>query len=60
LIAESDSGRVFEVTLSGEIVWEWYAGFMIKGNGKGKRRSINRMTRIPEDFFKNVEFNGRH
>ena len=57
LIAESAKGRVFEVTPSGEIVWEWYAEFYTQGELKGKRRIIYRMERIPYDFFKNVTFN---
>ncbi|MBF0122117.1 MAG: hypothetical protein HQL21_01755 [Candidatus Omnitrophica bacterium] len=57
LIAESNSGHVFEVTSSGEVVWEWYAEFYTQGENKGKRRIIYRMQRIPYDFFKNVKFN---
>ncbi|MBF0122757.1 MAG: hypothetical protein HQL21_05045 [Candidatus Omnitrophica bacterium] len=57
LIVESNQGRVFEVTLSGEIVWEWYAEFFTEGKNKGKRRIIYRMERLPYDFFKNVKFN---
>ena len=57
LIAESDKGRVFEVTESGEIVWEWYADFYTQGLHKGKRRVVYRMARIPYDFFKGVTFN---
>ncbi|MBF0122804.1 MAG: hypothetical protein HQL21_05290 [Candidatus Omnitrophica bacterium] len=57
LISESDRGRVFEVTLSGEIVWEWYAEFSREEAGQGKRRIVPRMERLSYDFFKGIEFN---
>ena len=57
LIAESDKGRAFEVTGTGEIVWEWYADLYTQGEAKGKRRLIYQMQRLPYDFFKDVKFN---
>ncbi|MBF0122113.1 MAG: hypothetical protein HQL21_01735 [Candidatus Omnitrophica bacterium] len=57
LIADSDSGRAFEVTISGEVVWEWYVDFLTEGNNKGKRRAVSRIQRVPYDFFKGVQFN---
>jgi outer membrane protein assembly factor BamB len=46
LICEGDMGRCFEVTASGEIVWEWYnPAFM------GRHRvQIYRMTRLAPDL----------
>jgi len=56
LITESDRGRVFEVTRSGNIVWEFYNPAVDEKTNK--RRSIYRMIRIinPEDypFLKNL------
>ncbi|MBF0122755.1 MAG: hypothetical protein HQL21_05035 [Candidatus Omnitrophica bacterium] len=52
LIAETQQGRAFEVTESGEIVWEWYANFHTQGSAKGKRKVIYRIEKIPYDFFK--------
>ncbi|MBF0122758.1 MAG: aryl-sulfate sulfotransferase, partial [Candidatus Omnitrophica bacterium] len=57
LIAEGNQGRVFEVTLSGEIVWEWYTDFYTKNERKEKRRIVYRMERLPYDFFKGITFN---
>ena len=57
LIAETNSGHVFEVTAAGEIVWEWYAEYRTEGRHKGKRKTVYRMMRLPYDFFKNVKFN---
>ena len=45
LISEADSGRVFEVTSDGEIVWEFF-NFVKEGN---KRKTIYRMMRFPEE-----------
>jgi hypothetical protein len=42
LIAQSDSGRAFEVTPSGEIVWE----FLNPNLSEGKRGALVRMRRI--------------
>ncbi|MBF0122751.1 MAG: hypothetical protein HQL21_05015 [Candidatus Omnitrophica bacterium] len=57
LIAECSKGRAFEITLSGEIVWEWYNDLFTKGKHKEKRRVLYRIERIPYDFFKGVKFN---
>ncbi len=57
LIADSNNGRAFEVTLDGEIVWEWFADFYAKGKQKGKRKAVYRIKRLPYDFFKGVTFN---
>jgi hypothetical protein len=43
LICEADKGRVFEVTMGGEIVWEWYNP-LIK---KERRAQLYRMIRHP-------------
>jgi len=47
LICESQTGRVFEVTAEGEIVWEFWNP-EIQG---GKRKRIYRFMRIPETAF---------
>lgn len=44
LVTESDKGHVFEVTYSGEIVWEFYNPEIKKGDKK--RAAIYRMMRI--------------
>jgi len=43
LIAESEKGRVFEVTKGGRIVWEFYNPEILFG----KRKCIYRMMRVP-------------
>ncbi|MBF0122752.1 MAG: hypothetical protein HQL21_05020 [Candidatus Omnitrophica bacterium] len=53
LISETNTGRAFEVTPSGEIVWEFYAQRTIKG----KNLHIRSMIRVPYDFFKSLKFN---
>ncbi len=49
LICESERGRVFEVTPSGEVVWEFYNPDI----RDGKRRLIYRMERIPPEKVEN-------
>ena len=44
LIADSDSGRAFEVTPAGEIVWELLAPY---GSEDGHRATIERIQRYP-------------
>jgi Arylsulfotransferase (ASST) len=44
LICESERGHVFEITPSGEVVWEFYNPDI----RDGRRRLIYRMTRIPK------------
>jgi len=46
LIAESDRGRVFEVTRDGKIVWEFYS--MEVDSKTNKRATIYRMMRIAD------------
>jgi len=46
LICEGDRGRVFEVTMEGEIVWEWYNP-EIKDD---RRVVLYRMTRYPPEM----------
>ncbi len=45
LITESDTGRAFEVTRDGEIVWEWYNPLFSEGN----RSIVYRMKRFDPD-----------
>jgi hypothetical protein len=47
LIAQSDSGRAFEVTPRGEIVWEFRNPFL---NAKGERATIVRIKRYPTEL----------
>jgi len=46
LITDSESGRAFEVTKNGTIVWEW---FNPEINEEGKRITVYRMVRYPKD-----------
>ncbi|MFH1037409.1 MAG: arylsulfotransferase family protein [PVC group bacterium] len=49
LICESERGRVFEVTPSGDVVWEFYPPDI----RDGRRRLIYRMERIPPEKVEN-------
>jgi hypothetical protein len=46
LICEGDRGRVFEVTSSGEIVWEWFN----PRTKKDRRVQVYRMMRYPPEY----------
>lgn len=49
LIAESDTGRAFEVTREGEVVWEFFSPeIRVK---KKKRGTFYRFDRLPIDYF---------
>jgi outer membrane protein assembly factor BamB len=52
LITESDSGRVFEVTEQGDIVWEWYNPIFSSNHPDrtGKRAIVYRMKRLELEF----------
>ena len=60
LITESCSGRVFEITKDGRIVWEFYNP-NIKTETQ-ERETIYRMTRItnPENYPKLQQLNLEH
>jgi len=45
LICESERGRAFEITPTGEVVWEFYNPEIVDG----RRRLIYRMTRVPRE-----------
>jgi hypothetical protein len=45
LITETTQGRVFEVTMQGKIVWEWYH----PGLKNGRRSRVYRMVRYSEE-----------
>jgi hypothetical protein len=45
LISESQEGRVFEVTMAGDVVWEW----LNPGIRGSRRETIYRMMRLPAD-----------
>ena len=46
LICESERGRVFEVTMDGRIVWEYWNPMITDG----KRRRISRLNRYPAEY----------
>jgi hypothetical protein len=46
LITETMTGRVFEITAEGEIVWEWFHPVIEEGH----RSQIYRMMRYPEEL----------
>ena len=45
LITESDTGRVFEITRNGEVVWDWYNPSFVGG----RRSVVYRMKRLDSD-----------
>jgi len=47
LISNTDSGQAFEVTPGGDVVWEYFSGFVEDRDGERKRAAIYRMERIP-------------
>ena len=51
LIAESDRGRVFEVTSDGQIVWEFYSPHFDK---KDRRATIVRMKRYEPEYVQAI------
>ena len=51
LIGDSQSGRAFEVTPSGEIVWDFFTPLT---NDKGKRSVIVRMYRLETEFVERL------
>jgi hypothetical protein len=50
LITESNSGRVFEVTREGRIVWEWFNPYF----SKGQRAIVRKMTRFDEGLIDRI------
>ena len=48
LICESDAGRIFEVTMDKEIVWDYYSPFLGQGP-QNQGRHVYRATRLTED-----------
>ncbi|MDG2304630.1 MAG: arylsulfotransferase family protein [Candidatus Binatia bacterium] len=51
LVVESGKGRVFEVTRSGEIVWDFFNPDIIETKGKRHRANIYRMPRLPRPLI---------
>jgi len=51
LITESDNGRAFEVTRSGEMVWEFWNPDVRPVEDEMVRGVIYRMNRFPESYF---------
>ena len=49
LITETDSGRVFEITPAGEVVWEYLSEVTRDKAGAEQRAAIYRMTRLHPD-----------
>ncbi len=52
LITDSDSGRAFEVTADGEIVWEYLSPHI---DARGRRATLVRLYRYEEDFIHAIE-----
>jgi hypothetical protein len=50
LITDSEKGRAFEVTRSGEIVWEW----LNPETKKGRRLQIYRMVRLDLEAVESI------
>jgi hypothetical protein len=50
LICDSESGRCFEVTREGEIIWEWLNPAMSTKSGKSHRAQLYRMERLPAEM----------
>ena len=48
LVAESDAGRILELTPEGEVVWDYYSPFLGQGQG-AQGRHVSRATRYTED-----------
>ena len=48
LICESDAGRIFEVSVAKEIVWDYHSPFMGQGP-QNQGRHIYRATRLTAD-----------
>ncbi len=46
LITETNSGRAFEVTPAGKIVWEYFNDTLTEVDGEKERGAIYRMTRV--------------
>jgi len=49
LITSTDSGRAFEVTPDGEVVWEYFSGYEEGTDGQRNRAAIYRMERFPRN-----------
>lgn len=46
LIADTNTGRAFEVTQSRDVVWEYYNEELREENGKEERGALYRFTRL--------------
>jgi hypothetical protein len=53
LICESDSGRIFEVTPEGEVVWDYWSPFLGQGEAH-QGRHVYRATRYTEEQLKPI------
>jgi hypothetical protein len=51
LITESNSGRVFEVTREGGIVWEWFNPYF----SNGRRAIVRKMSRYDPEFIERIK-----
>jgi hypothetical protein len=49
LVAESDRGRLFEITREGEVVWEYWTPESTKDDGEVMRQTVYRAYRWGED-----------
>ncbi len=52
LIAESEKGHAFEVTPSGDIVWDYYSPFE---DASGERSTLGRIRRYPIEFIEAID-----
>jgi hypothetical protein len=48
LVAESDAGRILELTPEGEVVWDYYSPFLGQGHG-AQGMHVYRATRYTEE-----------
>lgn len=51
LVTETMTGRIFEVTKLGEIVWEFINGFPGKGGGRNMIGEVENATRVPKEYL---------
>lgn len=59
LITESNEGHVFEVTLNGTKVWEWYNPInnQSEHDNQSWREVVYAMSRLEKKYFENLSFN---
>ena len=55
LISQSQSGRVFEITRDGEIVWEYYNPNVNKSTSKRETISVMKRRALSEEVLEKIE-----